>query len=277
MGTQVPETPLYHYCGAEAFFSILKDRRLRAGQLSTMNDSAEYTWLFDIARKRMSDRMGTSVNYSHEEYIALGGACSLLDEPIKTDPYSICLSEEGDLLSQWRAYADQGRGFSIGFKSAAVKKGFMQTHPIVYLGKVNYDQASHESIVDEAIKEWEVAMRNDPQSIEAAQKLRAKLMQHGPLCKNPAFIEEAEWRFIYLYRVTKTLTDESDTFDIKNGAIVQYHYATFDRLFDVPDVIEHIYLGPKNPMKPDHRSLKAFLHACGFHGVEVLPSKSTLR
>jgi hypothetical protein len=277
VGTQVPETPLYHYCGADAFFQIIGKRRLRAGQLSTMNDSAEYTWLFDIARKRMSDRMtGTLLNSSMDEFSVLSETCNLLHEPIESDPYSICLSGEGDLLSQWRAYSDQGRGFSIGFKPVAVKKDLLHTHGPFYLGKVNYDQASHESIVDEAIKEWENAIRKDS-AMNAALKLRLRLMQHGPLCKNPAFIEEAEWRFVYSYPLVASLASESDIFDVKNGAIVQYHYADFDHLFDVPDVIEHIYLGPKNPMTPDRRALKAFLHAAGFYGVEVIPSKSTLR
>lgn len=29
--------------------------------------------------------------------------------------FVICLSEEGDLLSQWRGYADDGRGMCLGF------------------------------------------------------------------------------------------------------------------------------------------------------------------
>lgn len=34
----------------------------------------------------------------------------------------ICLSEEGDLLSQWCAYFENGAGVSIGFNSAAFYK-----------------------------------------------------------------------------------------------------------------------------------------------------------
>ena len=31
-----------------------------------------------------------------------------------TDLYCCCLSERGDSLGQWRAYADDGRGVAIG-------------------------------------------------------------------------------------------------------------------------------------------------------------------
>lgn len=30
-------------------------------------------------------------------------------------PYIACFSKEGDVLSQWRSYADDSRGVSIGF------------------------------------------------------------------------------------------------------------------------------------------------------------------
>ncbi|WP_353867109.1 DUF2971 domain-containing protein [uncultured Desulfovibrio sp.] len=32
-----------------------------------------------------------------------------------TNKFICCLSEHGDILSQWRTYADDGRGFAIGF------------------------------------------------------------------------------------------------------------------------------------------------------------------
>lgn len=37
---------------------------------------------------------------------------------LRLTPYVCCFSREGDLLSQWRAYADDGAGFSVGFTSS---------------------------------------------------------------------------------------------------------------------------------------------------------------
>ncbi|WP_416152053.1 DUF2971 domain-containing protein [Pseudomonas sp. Bout1] len=33
-----------------------------------------------------------------------------------------CFSKAGDVLSQWRAYADDGQGYAIGFDSKLLKK-----------------------------------------------------------------------------------------------------------------------------------------------------------
>jgi len=37
-------------------------------------------------------------------------------------PFIACLTLEGDQLSQWRSYADDGRGFAIGFRASALEK-----------------------------------------------------------------------------------------------------------------------------------------------------------
>ena len=40
-----------------------------------------------------------------------------------TLPLIGCFSKNGDLLSQWRAYAEDGKGFSIGFDSNYIYHG----------------------------------------------------------------------------------------------------------------------------------------------------------
>src|SRR5208283_5653358 len=59
------------------------------------------------------------------------------------------LSEEGDMLSQWRAYSENGAGMSIGFDSAAFyEERAQQTRPeLPPLGKVIYDVATQQQII----------------------------------------------------------------------------------------------------------------------------------
>lgn len=44
--------------------------------------------------------------------------------PHSTEGFALCLSEKGDLLSQWRAYANDGRGVSIGFDAKILTDDF---------------------------------------------------------------------------------------------------------------------------------------------------------
>ena len=45
----------------------------------------------------------------------------LKEKSKKIKRYICCFSGDGDLLSQWRAYADDGRGISVGFKKSQIK------------------------------------------------------------------------------------------------------------------------------------------------------------
>ena len=45
----------------------------------------------------------------------------LKEKSKKIKRYICCFSGDGDLLSQWRAYADDGKGISIGFKKSKIK------------------------------------------------------------------------------------------------------------------------------------------------------------
>src|SRR6185295_17936413 len=69
-----------------------------------------------------------------------------------TDGLGFCLSENGDLLSQWRGYAGNATGVAIGFSAEYLnflseasrpgdKRGFT-------LQKVEYEPTSHEARVE---------------------------------------------------------------------------------------------------------------------------------
>lgn len=50
----------------------------------------------------------------------------LKEKSKKIKRYICCFSGDGDLLSQWRAYADDGKGISIGFKKLQIKEFLKQ-------------------------------------------------------------------------------------------------------------------------------------------------------
>lgn len=52
--------------------------------------------------------------------------------------FVICFSENGDLLSQWRGYADNGRGVTIGFDYNTLQEYVKQNFGILELKNVVY-------------------------------------------------------------------------------------------------------------------------------------------
>ena len=99
---------LYHYCSNSAFINIVESKKLWLSELSLSNDYMEGVWVREALEKYLADQ-GVD---NHEIAQIL----------MRFDEYSIlisaaafCLSEEPDLLNQWRGYADDGAGVSIGF------------------------------------------------------------------------------------------------------------------------------------------------------------------
>jgi len=99
---------LYHYCSNEALVKIVNNRTLRLNHLSHSNDFLEGRWI-SIALKKICEK-----NKSTPQ--ALRTLEFLLNKfQQNLGALGLCLSEEGDILSQWRGYANNGTGVSVGF------------------------------------------------------------------------------------------------------------------------------------------------------------------
>lgn len=68
--------------------------------------------------------------------------------------YMICFSENGDLLSQWRGYADNGRGVTIGFDYNTLQEYVKQNFGILELKKVVYiSEKDRQKLITEKAEE----------------------------------------------------------------------------------------------------------------------------
>ena len=102
---------IFHYCGVDSFFGIMRDKGIWLSHCRFMNDYAEYVGVLRRARDYLNGLTlsGPQLDFRN----ALQHLSTLTDE----SPYLACFSSEADLLSQWRAYADDGAGFAIGFST----------------------------------------------------------------------------------------------------------------------------------------------------------------
>ena len=149
---------LYHYTSNNAFLSILKSRELRLSALSQSNDSLEGKWLLHALKSECREQ---GINQDHRQQIA-----DFAEYVFKwVMGYGFCLSSDRDQLSQWRGYADDGRGVAIGFKTnellkltnfASVSRGKTE------LKKVLYEVEEHRLHVAPIVKKLFEASRNLP-------------------------------------------------------------------------------------------------------------------
>ncbi len=130
-----------------------------------------------------------------------------------------CFCEDGNLLSQWRGYAEQGLGYSLGFDfsdatlatqyAASVEELATAERP--YLRKIIYDPAIQSQLVEDYLEDAVRAVhtylnRGPALSFGAGIAVSiafqaANILFEMMLCfKHRAFSEENEWR---LFRATR--------------------------------------------------------------------------
>ncbi|MBA5778726.1 DUF2971 domain-containing protein [Stappia sp. F7233] len=290
---------LYHYCATQTAFAILQSRVFRLSALSAANDSLEGRVLGRVFAQLLT---ATGLPRGVVEVVSV-----IVDGyPESTEGFALCLSEKGDLLSQWRAYARDGTGIAIGFDPETLTRDFGPVNfgaQFFELIKVEYGEEGlrqtlapfAEEVKGKFFKYGEFVRLNDGktreyvlsaladrqknlQSLfrgqrEDAADLMSRLMKVlAPLhfrvygTKPQSFHEEKEWRLLR-YRHRVPL-EEIDYFadSISVRPFIPCLMADPAR-----QAIQEVILGPK------HRSninwMRAFLDSVGLSHVKVTRSK----
>lgn len=284
---------LYHYCSNSNFISIVQNASIRLSSLSLSNDYKEGKLLPELLIAFARD---SELDDSHVDRlkVSLGELNSMFDG------LGFCLSEERDLLSQWRGYADDANGVAIGFSKEYIeelsssskgekKSGFS-------LEKIEYDINKQKQIItptfnkiNELVEQGAFGIPGikglldtrskeeidaDDKKINSAYKTYSRttlmLLTKIFLLKSPAFREEKEWRLISYF-----LNSGSDLceFYSRLNAIVPFREYKLNKS-DLSSIVE-VVLGPKN-MTPPH-IVKNLLSKNGFEDVDVTNSEASYR
>lgn len=196
---------IYHYCSVSGFMNILQNQCLWLTEASFTNDAWENRMLDPIFEEAL------------EQLVEEGEiACSQMD--LARDLYYHhsacfiylgCFSEEGDILPQWRSYADDGRGFAIGFNPREMGFDCSTVHLNAdfankyYLKKVIYMTESYGEQFLPLARNW-IRMRltrgkhlND-REIRRAIADDATFSSLRYYCKDASFATEKELRALWL-------------------------------------------------------------------------------
>lgn len=274
---------LYHYTSNETFLSIIQNKILYLSDLRLSNDSDEGKYAFQLVKDIIAeDKSWSAENFNFDVMgdinIALG----------------FCLSLEGDLLSQWRAYASDGGGISIGFSCDYLKKLVTEEDSGKYplqLSKVVYDKASQKELLkkkldleSKKIPEQKIPKLGELTDIWLEEQHNEKRKRYFDLIipvildlftfKNSFFSEEKEWRIIR--SITRgSLRDENNSIDFRMSGdrIVPFNKLPIQE--DLSSAITKIILGPKNDTPKD--VIEALLHKNDFKNVEITRSKGSYR
>lgn len=267
---------IYHYCSVEAFLSIIQNKKIWLSSSLNTNDSSENNWI----KKKLWDKLSyeNEINeYKYDELFQI-----FYDDYVRTNiasPFISCFSLNGDLLSQWRGYAEDGYGVSIGFSLDSLPPSnntvSLHANPTMSIStkRILYDNEKQESIIAKIIEELKKINLNDNKFESKLIELNMHLMQLIYSSKNSAFREEEEVRVIYLPLPTQYKKDKPFNkmvseikFRVTNHRISSYFEMDIPYVKDKKSIKE-IILGPKN--KINDIELRHLLEHNGFRNIDI--------
>ena len=170
---------VYQYLKYSTFEKMVANKTLRLSDIQRSNDSTELQLVFELIKQVFSEEyQKDKKKYRYvDEYLTeseYNKAISNILNPIGTvenvlhTQFVSCFSKNGDLLSQWRGYAeehiDQDRsvgGISVGFRTDSLEKLTQTSYGEDFLtfGPVEYRPKMQKSLLRKAIQEKTLTIR----------------------------------------------------------------------------------------------------------------------
>jgi hypothetical protein len=266
---------IYHYCNVESFRAIIENKTLWLSSVYNLNDYKEIHWIKDKIFKKIKSSI------SKENFLKYKNFEELYSKQLP-NVYIASFSEGSDLLSQWRAYANDGFGVAIGFNSDYFKENKM-----VQTSSVLYDEEEQEKQIDLILKPLEKLDGNiDIESREFNEICKSIIININTLSsksKNELFKEEQEVRLIHNPKIIDDKENKRFIFEDNLsqmmfrsvcGNLIPYFELKFEEQKQAPAIVE-IIKGPKNKFIDEEA--KIFLSNNGFYSVDIKSSKSSYR
>jgi len=200
-----PQVDLYHYTSAEGLKGILQSQSFWLTNIRYFNDAQELKYADKLIRRIMNERKSkSSLNYFYDLLLK---HFNFYDQYFT--PYISCFSEMGNLLNQYRNYGM----YSIGFdpvnqlrtrRHHSISPGWQ---PAVFR-KVIYDSGIQTFIINNFLERienkylavvQEEGIGHDYMIVQEFIILTQNILVDCLISfKHEAFMEEQEWRLIYV-------------------------------------------------------------------------------
>jgi hypothetical protein len=238
---------IYHYCSLETFKAIIENKTLRLSDITRSNDSEEIRYIVNIINTIFHGVYDNDNNKAFKRYISwdyfqekLGyRLMSTFDKDYSTMSYFVmCFSKERDMLSQWRGYADDGIGVSIGFDTELILNLISAKDIDIRLESVVYDPLKQQDKIQQDIHEaydhikhgvldaleWKESI-NPSKEEDFCKSIFSfycdryiddisRLTYIAPFFKSPFFKEEKEVRLCYKFnrnKIYQKLADDDNS------------------------------------------------------------------
>jgi len=250
-------TILYHYTSPAGLLGILAGKAIWATDILHLNDFRELVYTIDLAKLVVAEDPRRAGAHGHLRYV-FEECDNVLTLFPRFRVYVCSFSEDGDLLSQWRAYCPPEGGFAVGIDSATLEEA-----TDALLLPCNYDVKEQKRIIREGL---DLLLTSYPNLLEpnddlyTYKRIGAAFFQYILTCassfKDPSFHEEKEWRLVLTSSRPRPSTL---SFRVGRGGIVPYVELS---LHSSPDArFQELIVGPNRHADLAVKAVRLMLNA----------------
>lgn len=273
------DTVVYHYCDANALLSILTNQRLWYTHAAYLNDTMEIKKGVEFCQELLSKKLdavpGDPVLETAKFYLA---------NTEQWQYYVCCFSKGRDKLSPWRAYANDGDGFAMGFKTQYLTQSTDGPFEC-RLDSVSYDESPLADGFNSIVNDFQADLSELPEDMDpgklqwcrnhAAEWIGGWCIDQSAFHKDAGFREEEESRSARMYRLEDTGFEQALISDKDPGDIVRifqdlqqefikrrlirsgrFGLTPYIEVPFQPDAISEVIFGPRTATKLTESSLE---------------------
>jgi hypothetical protein len=250
-----PPTVLYHYTNDAGLAGIVESGKFWFSDIFALNDPSELRHGLGIAIDLLKSRAADT----RPEIATFASMFERFDLDAGIEAaghfFICCFSADGDDLGQWRAYADNGQGFALGFDTRSLEDAFTKKK-----GKpIKQHSTFHVTYDDQELTRIQTALVDmvDPLiSLPRTTRVRGNalnaymmdlLVYHSMdvirgvmFFKHEAYRNEKEYRFQQLFRRDKPAPEVK--YRRRGTSLVRYR--EFDWRKYAPGCLKKVVIGP---------------------------------
>jgi len=280
------ETPeiIYHYTTDVGLKGILESGQLWLTDIFYLNDPSEVShgvsYAFDILKSKAEQGPTES-----QIFAKLFG--NFLQEGIQrcAHYFVCCFSSNGNDLGQWRAYADDGCGYALGFDTKGLEGSFATVDKVpAATFPVTYDDAELERIQRQLVENMFGLIslpfaENLTRSVindymhNLSVNLSVHVVQAALFFKHAAYDNEKEYRFMQLFRGDVPAPEVKRR--LRRYELIKYREFNWRHL--CPGALKRIVVGPAADRSKAHRFATDCLAAFHTGDIEIECSKIPYR
>lgn len=229
---------VYHYTSHDGLMGILGNKQVWATNTRFLNDASEGLHAVEYAQNAIMNKINRD-SLTVEEVAALEAMSSAAGTAASRH-YTTSFSEEGDSLSQWRAYCPPDGGYALGIPTGQLLA--MAEEQNFWFVRCIYDHKKKSCLVNELIEKHLKYFLDGLTTVDTKgdywKDVGWQFAQHlsliGCVFKHTSFSEEKEWRLV------STIDESKTKIDFRTSASRLVPYFKFSLKSDKnPSLAEH--------------------------------------